>query len=112
MSNNLTIETIKLALDACDMRQTALSASMANLNNLNYQPVKVNFEEQINRLSDIDNASLTTIHPFFETDERPVSADSVMAESLANVTHYRALIKGLNQQFSIMKIAMHGNNER
>lgn len=112
MSNQSTVEIIRLALDACQMRQTALAANIANANTPGYEPVQVNFEQQLTQLETFNPTEQSEIKPFYEAQETGLSPDALMADSLKNMTHYRALIKGLNQKYALMKMAMHGNNER
>lgn len=105
MSQDQTIELVSLALDAALMRQTAIANNVANTNSRDFQNMEVNFEEQLQ-----DGKALSSIKPFYQMNEEPTSIDKQMALNVQNLTHYRALIKGLNQKLSIMKLALQGNN--
>lgn len=115
MSHDNTIELISLALDASLMRQTAIANNIANANTCEYQTQTVNFEQQlINSSPNLDNSNseaLSQIKPFYELAETQSSIDEQIALSVKNATQFRALVKGLNLKFSIMKLALQGNNQ-
>lgn len=106
MNNDTTIQLISLALDASTMRQTAIANNIANSNTPNYQTVEVNFEQQLNELNDLNN-----VIPHYQQSDKQSSIDEQMSLNVQNMTHYRALIKGLNQKLAIMKLALQGNNQ-
>ena len=111
MYSDKTIEIITLAWDASLMRQTAIANNIANSNSMNYQTLEVNFEQQLDGLQQGTTSSdLSLIKPFYQTSEQNTSIAEQMALSMQNMTHYRALIKGLNQKMAIMKLALQGNN--
>lgn len=100
-----------MALDAVLMRQTAIANNIANINNPDYQTIAVNFEQQLKE-SHLDDAdALATLKPCYELADHQSSIDEQMALNVENMTHYRALIKGLNQKLSIMKLALQGINQ-
>ncbi|KGP63294.1 hypothetical protein EP47_09180 [Legionella norrlandica] len=111
MSNDPTITLLGLALDASLMRQTAIANNIANTYSINYQTMEVNFEQQLDELELNQIENLSTITPFYQLSENQSSMDEQMALNIQNMTHYRALIKGLNQKLSIMKLALQGNNQ-
>ncbi|WP_028388038.1 flagellar basal body protein [Legionella fairfieldensis] len=108
MNQDTTIELIGRALDASLMRQTAIANNIANANTQNYQTLEVNFEQQLSQWSE-NNGSLATLQPFYQLSDHYSSIDEQLALSVKNATHYRALIKGLNQKLAIMKLAVQGN---
>ncbi|KTC87773.1 MULTISPECIES: flagellar basal body protein [Legionella] len=111
MNKDLTIECLRLALDTGLMRQTAIANNIANANTQDYQAMEVNFEQQLRNLdSSATTDSLQTVKPFYQTSDSS-ALDEQIALSVKNATHYRALIKGLNQKLAIMKLALHGNNQ-
>lgn len=111
MNFDPTIKLISLALDASLMRETAIANNIANMNTTNYQTIEVNFEQQLNELDKNTNSeSFHLIHPFYQQSDHHSSIDEQMTLNVQNITHYRALIKGLNQKFAIMKLALEGNN--
>jgi len=100
-----TIDLISLALDAALMRQTAIAQNIANVNTKGYQAMAVDFENQLNE------GNLDNVKPIYEYTDLPTSIDEQIASSVKNATQYRALIKGLNHKFAIMKLAVQGNNQ-
>ncbi|USQ13084.1 hypothetical protein J2N86_10320 [Legionella lytica] len=110
MSTDYTIQLVSLALDATLMRQTAIANNIANINTENYQSMEVNFEQQLqeDHLSPNTN-DLSEIAPYYQNCDHQSSIDEQMALNVQNMTHYRALVKGLNQKLAIMKLALQGN---
>lgn len=106
MNANKSIELVSLALDASLMRQTAIANNIANINTPDYQTMEVNFEQQLHGGGDFKN-----IHPVYQQAEQQSSIDEQMALNVQNMTHYRALIKGLNQELAIIKLALQGSNQ-
>ena len=111
MNRDSTVELVSLALDAALMRQTAIANNIANANSADYQTMEVNFEQQLaepHLMSSTGEPS--SAQPFYQLSEKHSSIDEQMALNVQNMTHYRALIKGLNQKLAIMQIALQGNN--
>ncbi len=108
MSNDKTMELVSLALDASLLRQRAIATNIANANIRGYQTMEVNFEQQ---LAQLNEQSFNEAHPFLQLSDVYSSIDEQLALSVKNSTHYRALIKGLNQKLALMKLAIHGNNQ-
>jgi flagellar basal-body rod protein FlgB len=112
MNSDTTIELVSLALDASLMRQTAIANNIANTNSANYQTMEVNFEQQLQETHlTANSAELSSIKPFYQLSDQQSSIDEQMAFNVQNMTHYRALIKGLNQKLAIMKLALQGTNQ-
>ena len=115
MFHDNTIELISLALDAAVMRQTAIATNVANANTQNYRTIDVNFEQQLNGLSQATNGEqemiLTNLKPTFEQRDTNSSLDEQIALGVQNATQYRALIKGINHKLAIMKLAVQGNSQ-
>ena len=113
MSSDSTIELVSLALDAALMRQTAIANNIANTNTTDYQTIEVNFEQQLLNETHLTNnqEQLSSIKPFYQMSEQHSSIDEQMSLNVQNMTHYRALIKGLNQKLAIMKLALQGTNQ-
>lgn len=109
MNSDSTIQLVSMALDATLMRQTAIASNIANINTANYHTQEVNFEEQLTDAS--SSGDLNSVTPFYQQSEHHATIDEQMSLNVQNMTHYRALIKGLNQKLSIMKLALQGNNQ-
>lgn len=99
-----TITLVQLALDAALMRQTAIAHNIANNSTKNYQPIAVNFEQQLDATPHLEQAK-----PFYEPTEA-TTIEEQLSLSVQNMTQYRALIKGLNHKLSLMKLALQGIN--
>lgn len=107
MNTDKTIELVSLALDASLMRQTAIANNIAHANTANYKSMEVNFEQQL-----LDNTNdLSEVTPKYQLSDHQLSLDEQMTLNVTNMTHYRALVKGLNQKLAIMKLALQGNNQ-
>lgn len=102
-----TVELISLAMDASLMRQTAIAQNIANSNSLNYQTIEVNFEQQLQ----CSSLTLSAVKPVYQLSDHHSPIDEQMALNVQNTTHYRALVKGLNQKLAIMKLALQGTNQ-
>ncbi|MCL9682629.1 flagellar basal body protein [Legionella maioricensis] len=112
MNSDSTVKLVSLALDAALMRQTAIANNIANINTDEYKTIEVNFEQQLNEsLINHNDEDLSAINPFYQLSEHQSSIDEQMALNVQNMTHYRALIKGLNQKLAIMKLALQGTNQ-
>lgn len=107
MNFDNSIVLIRLALDACLLRQKAIANNIANINSINYQTMEVNFEQQLDQLS----SDYQSVHPFLQPSISHSPPDEQLALAVKNATHYRALIKGLNQKLALMKLALQGNNQ-
>ncbi len=110
MNSDPTVKLVSLALDAALMRQTAIANNIANINTNDYKTMEVNFEQQLNETFRNDE-DLSSINPFYQTSDHQSSIDEQMVLNVQNMTHYRALIKGLNQKLAIMKLALQGTNQ-
>lgn len=107
MDSDSTIHMISLALDASLMRQTAIANNVVHINTPGYQTMDVNFEQQ---LIETPEGDLSSINPYYQLSDHQSTLDEQMALNVQNMTHYRALIKGLNQKLAIMNMALQGSN--
>jgi flagellar basal-body rod protein FlgB len=118
----VTAQLVRMSLDAASLRHMAIASNIANVNSQDYTPVKVNFEEQLEKLrgalldrSDDESLSarLAAIQPRIEqnsaagtsTDYR-VSLDMEMVKLAQNVVHYQSLLKGLANKMAVIKLAV------
>ena len=106
-----TVELINKALDATLMRQNAIASNVANSNTLDYQSIEVEFEQYLELSAPLDTTDSAAIKPRYVLGNKRSSLDEQMVLNVQNSTHFRALIKGLNQKFAIMKLAMLGGNQ-
>lgn len=106
MSNEFTVALVARSLDLILMRQTAIANNIGNANSIDYHPIKIEFEQQLAEAIQSKDLSQTT--PSIKTLNGSVKIDQEMALSIENATWYRALVKGINQQFSLLHTAIKG----
>lgn len=117
---SVTVNLVKLALDAANMRHQAIANNIANANSSGYTPLTVNFDAQLENLRTslqsqhrIDPESLQGIKPFVEEEQSligdstaKVMLDMEVAKLSQNVVHYQALLRGLSKSMSIVSVAI------
>lgn len=99
----MTIHLISKALDAALMRQAAIANNISNIHTTGYQGIRVNFEEQLQSLHPHQAT------PFYEQAGKAPDLENELALGITNTTQYRALIKGLNYQLAITRLAIQGS---
>ncbi|HYD79886.1 MAG TPA: flagellar basal body rod protein FlgB [Paucimonas sp.] len=113
----VTVDLVRLALDAASMRQQAIANNIANANTPGYMPARVSFESQLDavRRTLRDNGRLSAdmlsgLRPVVEREQaagsQGVAIDMEAVKMSENATHYQALLKALNKHFSIMGTAV------
>lgn len=115
----ITASALGLALDAAGMRQQAIAANIANANAVDYLPIKVNFEAQLEDArralesnGRLDANALAGVAPRLEPDtdagvlSPKVRLDVEMANMAQNAVQYQALIKGLSRHYAILSAAV------
>jgi flagellar basal-body rod protein FlgB len=116
----ITTAALGLALDAASLRQQAIAANIANAGTVDYVPLTVNFEAQLEDArralaaqGRLDATSLAAVQPRVEAaplDARglppKVMLDAEMAELSRNAVHYQALVKALNRHLSLLSAAV------
>lgn len=99
----MTIHLISKALDAALMREIAIANNISNIYTTGYQGIRVNFEEQLQSLSPHQAT------PFYEQTGKTPDLENELALGVTNTTQYRALIKGLNYQLAMTRLAIQGS---
>ncbi|MES2090449.1 MAG: flagellar basal body protein [Pseudomonadota bacterium] len=119
-SSALTIESVKLALDASSMRQRVIADNIANVNSINHVRMRVVFEEKLAQAlaaaqgaaEGADVASmLADAQPEMEAVPGPqskVELDSEMVKLSENSLRYHALTRGLSRYFSMASAIVSG----
>lgn len=117
----ITTSALILALDAASLRQQAIAANIANAEVDGYQPMKVDFEAQLDAAQrDLDGGgsisagSLAGVAPRLVPDAgasplglpAKVSLDIEMAHLAQNGVQYQALLSALGKQFALMALAV------
>jgi flagellar basal-body rod protein FlgB len=104
----------RLALDAAALRHEAIASNIANINSAGYQPLRVNFEEQLTAAggAGADAAKLRGVEPFLEQEPArgeltpQVALDMEIVKLNVNTLHYQTLLRAASRYVSIMNIAM------
>jgi flagellar basal-body rod protein FlgB len=114
-TEKVTVDLLKLALDASSLRQQALANNIANAGTPGYVPVRVNFETQLDALrrslaggEKLEAGQLRGVAPVLERAPAgsTVALDMEAAAMAENSTRYNALLKALNKHLSIMSTAI------
>jgi flagellar basal-body rod protein FlgB len=122
--HSLTSSLVMRALDAATLRHATQAQNIANASTPGYQPLRVNFEEQLalvrgQLLGRSDNAAasraLSTIQP--RVDFQPsgsvdgndkVKVEEEIAKMMQNAVFYQSLITALGKNGSILRMAVRG----
>jgi flagellar basal-body rod protein FlgB len=116
----ITTAALGLALDAASLRQQAVAANIANANSVDYVPLSVNFEAQLEDArraletqGRLDATSLAGVRPRLEalpldgTGLPPkVLLDAEVASLSQNAVHYQALVKALSKHYALLSAAV------
>src|SRR5262245_21413145 len=111
--DKLTMALATLALDAASMRHTTIANNIANASSEDYQPQRVNFEQQLGSLGTgnvarTSESALAGVRPFVEsapvTDKSgpAVMIDMEMVKLAQNTLLYRAILAGLGKKMAIL----------
>jgi len=118
-SEAITVDIVRMALDAASMRHQAIANNIANINTAGYRPASVNFEQQLSAAREalaqgeaIQPNMISGIRPLIsrslptnETD-RTAFLDTEVADMAQNTLHYEALIKALSKHMSLLSSAI------
>lgn len=114
----LTNKALSLALDAASLRQQAIAANIANVHTEGYQPLRVDFESQLDTArkslqsrGSIDGFALAQVRPMLiaqaaEDHPAEIGLDTQMTALAENSVQYQALLKGISKQYSILASAV------
>ncbi len=116
----ITTAALGLALDAASLRQQALAANVANASSVDYVPLTVNFEAQLEDArraleaqGRLDATSLAGVRPRLEPVPLDgaglppkVQLDVEVAKLSANAVHYQALVKALSRHYALLSAAV------
>lgn len=116
----VTTAVLGMALDAAALRQQAIASNIANANTIDYVPLEVSFEAQLDdarRALDaggrLDLGSLAGVEPVLQPAydaatglPAQVMVDAEVAEMARNAVHYQALLKGLSRHYGILGTAI------
>jgi flagellar basal-body rod protein FlgB len=117
-ATDITIEAVRLALNAASLRHAAIAGNVANAGSTNYVPMRVTFED---RLADALAASrwggdnevaraISDLQPELVSSDGPkqVQIETEMTQLSVNSLRYHALAKGLSRYFSMASVIATG----
>jgi flagellar basal-body rod protein FlgB len=109
-----TLELLSRGLDACTLRQAVYAANIANADTPGYQPLEVEFENELQQAATLTSGSswarqaevLRGIAPTIV----PSTADSVkldqqMGLMAKNAIHYQQLLGAFERSISLLRLA-------
>ena len=115
----ITVDLVKMALDAASMRHLTIANNIANANTAAYAPASVNFEQQMDTVraalsngDPVKSSMLSGIRPVIERGEpvgdadRTALLDTEMAKLAQNTIQYEALLKALGKHMSLIGSAI------
>lgn len=115
----ITLDMLKMALDAASLRHQAIANNIANVNTPAYAPARVNFEAQMGALrstlqqgNPITPGMLSGIRPVLEREavvqesDRTALLDKEIVNMAQNTVQYEALLKALGKHMSILSAAV------
>lgn len=115
----ITVDMVKMALDAASLRHLTIANNIANVNTAGYAPASVNFEQQmdlvrttLNQGETVQSSMLSGIQPVIERGEpvadtdRTALLDTEMAKLAQNTVQYEALLKALGKHMSLLGSAI------
>jgi flagellar basal-body rod protein FlgB len=114
--NGLTVDLIRLGLNAASLRQQAIASNIANASVPGYKRLSVSFEDQmagqLNALRGADGllsdlpADVVPVIQEAVSNGGDIAVDVEVANMSQNVLQYETLVKGLSKHFSIMSTAI------
>jgi len=115
----VTVEMVRMALDATSLRHQAIANNIANINTKGYAPARVDFEQQMSAVRQaldagqpVTHEMLSGIQPVLQRDQvvsdedRTSSLDTESANLAQNTVQYEALLKALGKHFAILGSAI------
>lgn len=117
----VTTQLLGLAMDAATLRQQAIAANIANVNSIDHQPLRVDFETQLEDAraqlqtqGRISMGALAGVEPRLEATPSlrssglpaKVLLDMEVANMARNAIQYQALARGLSRHFAILSAAV------
>ncbi len=115
----ITVDMVRLALDAASMRHLAIANNIANVNSAGYAPASVDFERQmaaargaLRQGEPLQGGMLAGVHPVLRRGapageaDRSALLDTEVANMAQNTVQYQALLAALKQHMSILGSAV------
>jgi flagellar basal-body rod protein FlgB len=115
----VTVDMVRMALDATSLRHQAIANNIANVNTAGYSPASVSFEQQMDSVraalsqgDDVTPAMLSGVRPVIQRAapladaDRTALLDTEVANMAQNTVQYEALLKALTKHMSILGSAI------
>lgn len=102
METTTSLNLLQNALDVSLMRHEAISLNIANRETEGYQPLDVRFVDQLREEGGLSAE--------FSVLDAPVALDTEIAKGLENATHYRSLLRGIQHEFSLLRLSLQGGS--
>ena len=122
MLGSLTSSLLLKALDAASLRHAVLAQNIANATTPGYQPLRVNFEEQLAmaRSDVLDRANdagarraVESLRPGIEASpavntngDGIIKLDAEIAKMMQNAVYYQSLLTAMSKNGSIVRMAV------
>lgn len=108
-----SVSLIMKALDGLSMRATVTAQNIANANTPNYQPIKVTFEEALQRAASQGVDAITAVQPQIlsaidQYGGSELRLDLELATASSTAGRYQALVEILNRQLQMQALAYSG----
>jgi flagellar basal-body rod protein FlgB len=101
-------------LDACALRQAVYSANIANADVAGYTPLEVDFESQLQSVSNLFDAPeggqadvLASLHPtVVAATQGTVELDQQLAQMSKNALQYQSLLGAFERSVGLLRLAV------
>lgn len=102
---DMAFQFLRAGLEVASLRQQVISNNIANVNNPDFQPLKVEFESL---MTNNTAASIPKPHVTIKSNVKEVSIDQEMVNLSQNTVQYQALLKQLNGKLELLNSAING----
>ena len=114
---SITPKLVEYALDGLSLRHQAIASNIANINSIDYKPISVSFESQVNDIkNNFYDGSIGRAESHFEPlisygkkQQKSITSAGIDMNTVQlnqNVIQYQALIKGMNHYISTLTLAV------
>jgi len=124
VSDDVTSRLVTLALNAALARHGAIATNIANANNEDYRPLRVDFDAQlalvqgrlVDRRFDASAARLIDslnggLAPTVDPQADKVQIDAETAHMVQNAVHYQSVLAAYNKMLALTRMAISGGRQ-
>lgn len=124
VTSSATSALVLRGLDAAALRHMAVASNIANVSNTQYQPLRVNFEEQLTMLrgellrrgdDGAVHRALGSVAARIESDmshagevAHKIQLDEEISKMMQNAIYYQSLLAAMSKNGSIVRMAING----